>query len=29
MLIAQARVEGLAILTSDRLFSKYEVETVW
>jgi len=29
MLIAQARVEGLAILSTDRDFAKYEVETVW
>ena len=29
MLIAQARVEGLTILSADRHFAKYEVETVW
>jgi PIN domain nuclease of toxin-antitoxin system len=29
MLIAQARVEGLAILTADRDIPKYEVEAIW
>ena len=29
MLIAQARVERLVILTADKLFSKYDVETLW
>mgnify|MGYP006296507155 CR=1 len=29
VLIAQARVEALAVLTSDRRFSTYGIETVW
>lgn len=29
LLIAQAQVEGLIILTSDRQFSAYEVEVFW
>ena len=29
MLIAQARVEGMAILTADKQFSKYEVDMRW
>jgi PIN domain nuclease of toxin-antitoxin system len=29
MLIAQARLEKLVILTADTLFSKYDVETLW
>lgn len=29
MLIAQARVEGLAILTRDPQFREYEVEVIW
>jgi len=29
MLIAQARAEGLRILTADRHFSRYDVEVVW
>ncbi|MEK6588120.1 MAG: type II toxin-antitoxin system VapC family toxin [Chloroflexota bacterium] len=29
LLIAQCQVEGLPILTSDHLFLRYEVDTVW
>ncbi len=29
ILIAQAQIEGLVILTADRLYAKYDVETVW
>jgi len=29
ILIAQARREGMVLLTSDSLFSKYDVETMW
>ena len=29
MIIAQASVEGLTVLTSDRIFGKYPVEVVW
>jgi PIN domain nuclease of toxin-antitoxin system len=29
MLIAQARTEGLRLVTADRIFSRYDVETVW
>src|SRR5205814_9129024 len=29
MLIAQARVENMILLTADALFSKYDVQTVW
>jgi PIN domain nuclease of toxin-antitoxin system len=29
MLIAQAQVEGMTIVTSDRLFELYEVEVLW
>ena len=29
MLIAQAIVEGLAVVTKDRHFSRYDVRTVW
>lgn len=29
LLIAQAQVEGMAILTSDRVFRLYPVEIVW
>jgi len=29
MLIAQARTEGMVLLTSDRIFRKYEVEQVY
>jgi len=29
MLIAQARLEELTLLTADRMFEKYEVEIVW
>jgi len=29
MLVAQAQVEGLRILTSDPLVRRYEIETVW
>jgi PIN domain nuclease of toxin-antitoxin system len=29
LLIAQARVEGVALLTADAVFSRYDVETIW
>lgn len=29
LLIAQAKVEGLTIATTDRMFAAYEVATVW
>ena len=29
MLIAQAQVEGMTIVTSDRMFDRYEVEILW
>ena len=29
MLIAQAQVEGMTIVTSDRMFNRYEVEILW
>lgn len=29
MLIAQARSEGMVLLTADPIFSKYDVETLW
>jgi PIN domain nuclease of toxin-antitoxin system len=29
LLIAQARVEGLPIVTSDPVFAKYDIDTVW
>jgi PIN domain nuclease of toxin-antitoxin system len=29
LLIAQARVEGVAILTADAIFSRYDVDTIW
>ncbi len=29
MLVAQAKAESLVILTVDRIFSSYDVETVW
>ena len=29
MLIAQAQVEGMMIVTSDRMFDRYEVEILW
>jgi PIN domain nuclease of toxin-antitoxin system len=29
MFIAQALVEGLAVLTGDRAFQKYDVKVVW
>jgi PIN domain nuclease of toxin-antitoxin system len=29
MLIAQARAEGLRIVTADARFSRYKVEVVW
>ncbi len=29
LLIAQARSEGLAIVTADRAFSRYDVEVIW
>ena len=29
MLIAQARTEGLRLVTADRIFASYDVETVW
>lgn len=29
MLIAQARAEGLRIITADEQFSRYDVEVVW
>jgi PIN domain nuclease of toxin-antitoxin system len=29
MLVAQAQVEGLAILTADPAISRYDVETIW
>ena len=29
MLIAQAQVEGMKIVTSDRMFDRYEVEILW
>jgi len=29
MLIAQARLEGMVLLTADRMFEKYEAETIW
>lgn len=29
ILIAQARFEGMILLTADSMFSKYDVETLW
>ena len=29
MLIAQAQMEGMTIVTSDRMFARYEVEILW
>ena len=29
MLVAQARAEGLRIITADEQFSRYDVEVVW
>jgi PIN domain nuclease of toxin-antitoxin system len=29
LLVAQAQVEGLAILTADPVISRYDVETIW
>ena len=29
ILIAQAQAEGLSILTADRVFSAYDVSTIW
>ena len=29
MLIAQARLEGLALVSNERIFDKYDVERVW
>lgn len=29
MLIAQAQVEGMTIVTSDKMFDRYEVEVLW
>jgi PIN domain nuclease of toxin-antitoxin system len=29
MLVAQAQIEGLPILTADPAISRYEVETIW
>lgn len=29
LLVAQARSEGLAILTADRVFARYDVEVIW
>jgi len=29
MLIAQARLEGMTLLTADRVFEKYAVEMIW
>jgi len=29
LLVAQARLEGLSVLTSDRLVRRYDVETIW
>jgi PIN domain nuclease of toxin-antitoxin system len=29
MLIAQGRIEGLPIVTSDRVFKQYSVELIW
>ncbi len=29
ILIAQARCEGMVLLTADRMFANYEVETLW
>jgi PIN domain nuclease of toxin-antitoxin system len=29
LIIAQALAEGMAVLTSDRMFKKYEVEIIW
>jgi PIN domain nuclease of toxin-antitoxin system len=29
ILIAQAQIEGLTILTADRIFAAYDVETIW
>ena len=29
MLVAQAQIEGLAILTADPAISRYDVETIW
>jgi PIN domain nuclease of toxin-antitoxin system len=29
MLIAQARLEGMTLLTTDRVFEKYDVDMVW
>ena len=29
MLIAQARLEGMTLLTADRVFEKYPVEIIW
>lgn len=29
MLVAQAQIEGLPIVTADPAFSRYDVETIW
>jgi len=29
MIIAQAMVEGMTVLTSDREFEKYSIDVVW
>jgi PIN domain nuclease of toxin-antitoxin system len=29
MLIAQARIEGLALVSADRLFDEYRIERIW
>jgi PIN domain nuclease of toxin-antitoxin system len=29
ILIAQAQIEGLTILTADRVFADYDIETIW
>jgi len=29
MLVAQAQIEGLAILTADPVISRYDIETIW
>ena len=29
LLVAQARIEGVPILTADAMLHKYEVETIW
>jgi Uncharacterized protein conserved in bacteria len=29
MLVAQAQIEGLPILTADPAISRYDVETIW